>query len=108
MVTLYLFLLGVGAVGAGAYLFLFMSHVPGAKDERLGVLEPLPPQMGEWVEQEARSSDGFVVERRYLNPESTGFSGPKILLQVRYRDAETREIVRVDPEQVIKRKRVRA
>lgn len=107
MVTFYLFLLGVGAVGAGAYLFLFLSHVPGAKDERLGVLEPLPPQMGEWVEQELKSSDGLVVEQRYLHPESTGFSGPKILRQVRYRHPETREIVRVDPEQVVKRKRIR-
>ncbi len=88
-------------------MFLFLSHVPGAKDERLGVLEPLPPRMGEWVEQDAVSSDGLVVEKRYLQPESSGFSGPKVLLQVRYRDAETREIVRVDPEQVIKRKRIR-
>lgn len=108
MVTLYVFILAVGAVGAGAYMFLFLSHVPGAKEERLGVLEALPPNMGEWIEEPVPSEDGLVVEKRHLQPESSGFGGAKYLLQVRYRDPKTREILRVDPEQIIKRKRIRS
>ncbi len=106
VVTLYLFILGVGAVGAVAYLLLFMSHVPGAADERLGKWEPLPDRLGEWVKDTERTAEGLIRESRQLLPEG-GRAGAKIVLQVRYRDPHTQEIVRVEPEVTWKRKRIR-
>lgn len=108
MIAFYLFLLGVGAVGALAYMGLFLSHVPGAKDERFGALPDLPEVMGKWVEDEARNAEGLICERRHLLTEGGAFGSGKLLLQVRYRDAETREIVRIDDEQIIKRRRVKS
>lgn len=104
MVSFYVFLLIVGAIGALAYLALFMSHVPGAADERLGTLEPLPEKLNEWVEDQAQSADGLVCERRHLMSEP---SSGKMILQVRYRDPTSRDILRIEPERVIKRKRRR-
>lgn len=105
VVTLYVFLLIVGAVGALAYILLFFSHVPGAKDERLGKLEALPADLGTWVR--SGDSDGLIKEERYLLADSSGVDQSKLLLQVRYRDAKTEEIVRVDPEKAYRRRRIR-
>jgi hypothetical protein len=105
VVTFYVFLLIVGGIGALAYLAMFMSHVPGAANERLGHLEDLPQSLNQWVEDKERSADGLICERRHLMPEA---QASKMTLQVRYRDAETREIVRIEPELVIKRRRVRS
>lgn len=106
VVTFYVFLLIVGAVGALAYVFLFFSHVPGAKDERLGKLEPLPDEMSQWVELGAH--DGLVKEERRLFADPGEMDQTKILVQTRYRDPETKEIVRVDPERTYRRKRIRS
>ena len=105
VVTFYVFLLVVGAIGALAYLAMFMSHVPGAAEERLGKFEDLPRRLNEWVEDADLSEDGLVCERRHLMPNP---SGHRLILQVRYRDPVTRDIVRVEPEVTIKRRRVRA
>ncbi len=104
MVTFYVFLLIVAAVGALAYLALYFSHVPGAADERLGELEDLPKSLNEWVEDEQPSEDGLICERRHLMPDTFA---SRMTLQVRYRDPATRDIVRIDPEVTIKRRRVR-
>jgi hypothetical protein len=105
VVTLYVFLLIVGAVGALAYILLFFSHVPGAKDERLGKLEALPADLGKWVQRAEEA--GLIKEERYLMADSSGVDESKLLLQVRYRDPKTDEIVRVDPEKAYRRRRIR-
>ena len=105
VVTFYVFLLIVGAIGALAYLAMFMSHVPGAADERLGKLEPLPESLNRWVEDREPNADGLVRECRHLMPEP---SSGKMTLQVRYRDPKTREIVSVEPEVTVKRRRIRS
>lgn len=105
VVTFYVFLLIVGALGAVAYLLMFMSHVPGAANERFGTLDALPSSLNKWVEDEALSSDGLVCERRHLMAEQ---DASKMILQVRYRDPKSHEIVRVEAEQTIKRRRRRA
>jgi hypothetical protein len=84
-----------------------MSHIPGAADERLGALEKLPDNLGSWVADAELSSDGLVRESRHLEPERGLFGRPKLLLQVRYRDPNTREILRIEPEVVVIRKRIR-
>lgn len=105
---LYVLLLLIGAAGVAAYVLFVFMHVPGASKERLGELEPVPDDVGRWVldtesaEGEAARSQGLLRERRLLLQEG----GRRFIKQVRYRDAETREIVRIEPEEVIPRRRV--
>lgn len=96
------FMFVIAGLGAAVYLALFMSHVPGAKEERFGELEPLPARLGEWIPDEARASDGTLREQRHLFDESRR----TLTLQVRYR-GPSGDIVRVEPEQTVKRKRIR-
>lgn len=105
----YLFLLLIAALGVGFYLLFFFQNVPGAMEERLGVLEPLPDDLGEW-KQDERSETGKaallneeVCEQRVFFDETRG----KLLHQVRYRSRSNDEIVRVGPERVVKRRRIR-
>lgn len=100
----YFFLLGVAALGALVYLGLFFAHVPGASEERLGVWEPLPKDLNEWCDRGLE--DGLVREERYLFDDSAGGPG-KLSLQVRFRDPVTRAIVRIAPETLVPRRRVR-
>jgi hypothetical protein len=105
----YLFLLICGAIGIGIYLVFIMNLVPGAAEERLGVLEALPSDVGKWKEDHesdaARSAekDGLVREVRHFFYETNG----RLVFQARYRNRATNEIVRTEPERAVKRRRVR-
>ncbi|HEX6275679.1 MAG TPA: hypothetical protein VFZ53_21710 [Polyangiaceae bacterium] len=105
----YVFLLICGAISIGIYLLFIMNLVPGAKEERLGVLEALPPDVGKWktdedsAEGKAAASEGLVREVRYFYYEATD----RLVRQARYRNPETNEIVRTGPEEAVKRRRVR-
>jgi hypothetical protein len=107
-VNFVIFMLVVAAAGTAVYLLFFMSHVPGAAEERLGALEPLPADIGQWVRDEKPSEGGMVRERRILSGESMGMSADRLVVQVRYRHPETNKIEKVVPEEVVKRRRVRA
>lgn len=104
----YVFLLVLAALGIGIYLIVFLGNVPGAAEERLGVIEPLPPDVGQWQEdldspEAARArEEGLKRESRTFFDEARG----RLLRQVRYRHAESDEIVRAEPDQVVKRRRV--
>lgn len=100
-------MLVIAALGSGAYLALFFSHVPGATDERLGGFEPLPPHLGQWQTVDASSEDGLVREERYLFRASGSGGAGTVTFQVRYRDPNSREIVRIEPEVVTKRRRAK-
>jgi hypothetical protein len=106
----YVFLLLLAAAGVAVYLLFFLSHVPGATEERLGEYEPLPEGLGVWrVDEEGPSgraarAEGLVREERLLLQEG----GRRFIKQVRYRSAETREIVRIEPEELIPRRRARS
>lgn len=105
----YVFLLVLAALGIGIYLIVFLGNVPGAAEERLGVLEPLPSDVGKWQEDldstegKGASEQGLKRETRTFFDEARG----RLLSQVRYRDAESNEIVRAEPDRVVKRRRVR-
>lgn len=107
----YVFLLVVAAGGIGLYLLFIFNLVPGMKEERLGVLEPLPDNLGKWVPDEsseagrAARAEGLVRETRHYHYEAG--SGGKLVLQARVRNPENDDIVRVEQEQVVKRRRVR-
>jgi hypothetical protein len=105
----YVFLLICAVIGIGIYLIFILNLVPGAKEERLGVLEPLPTDVGKWKEDEASDegrgarSEGLVREVRHYFYEANG----RLVRQVRYRNMATNEIVRTEPEEAVKRRRVR-
>jgi len=72
------------------------------------VLEPLPRDVGTWkIDDDGAAkqthAEGLVREVRHYYYESAN----RLVLQVRYRNKESGEIVRVEPEQTVKRKRVR-
>ncbi len=108
----YLFLLGVAAAGGLIYLFIAGMY-PGLKEERFGVLEPLPPDLGKWQldsDSEAgrkATADGKKLEVRYLFEEGGLLSSGKLLRQSRLRDGATNDILTVLPDEPIKRRRVR-
>jgi hypothetical protein len=106
----YLFLLLVGVAGIGLYLLFMFNLVPGMAEERLGVLEALPPDTGTWkVDAEsdaarAAAAEGLVREVRHFFYEDRG----RLVLQARCRNRETNEIVRIEAETPIKRRRIRS
>jgi hypothetical protein len=108
----YLFLLGVALVGGIIYLFV-AGLFPGLKEERFGVLEPLPPNLGKWeVDGEtdagrAAAAQGRKREVRLMFEEGGLLGAGKLTRQARLRDASTNEIVTVLPDEVLKRKRIR-
>jgi hypothetical protein len=108
----YLFLLGVAVAGGIVYLFI-AGLFPGLKEERFGVLEPLPPNLGQWqtdVESDAgraASAEGKRREVRLLFEAGGLISSGKLTRQARLRDASTNEILAVLPDEIVKRKRVK-
>jgi hypothetical protein len=110
----YLFLVLVGFGAVGVYVTLILHLVPGAAEERLGVLEELPPDLGVWQtddsspEGKAASARGLIRQIRTCHEPAVGwFGSERLLRQTRYRDRATNEIVRVDQDTAVKRRRVR-
>ncbi len=110
----YVFLIIVAALGVGVYLLFIFKLVPGAMEERLGVLEPLPDDVGQWKpddhspEARAALERGQKREERLFFEEGKGiFAQGRLLKQVRYRSAASNEIVEVLPDEPVKRRRIR-
>jgi hypothetical protein len=108
------FLFIIGLVGLVFYIVIIQSEVPGAVEQRLGVLEALPEDVGKWkvddTSEDAKDaiSKGLRREVRIWHDPNAGvFRKNQLVRQVRYRNAATNEIVRVEPEEVIRRKRVK-
>lgn len=96
-------------VVAGFWLAIFgvffLAQGVKVSDLWRGPLEPLPENLNQWREAPERSDEQLLAEERYLLPEGQGEE--KLLLQVRYRDRQTQQVVRVEPERVVPRARVR-
>lgn len=111
----YLFLLVVAALGVAVYLLFIFKLVPGALEERVGVLEPLPEDVGKWRIDE-HSADGRAArdrgekrEERLFFEESQGLLAQgRLVRQVRYRNAASNSIERVEADEPVKRKRIRS
>lgn len=110
----YAFLLIIAVAGIGIYVALIFHLVPGAAEDRLGVLEELPPDAGVWKTDDSSpaamtaATQGLTRQVRLFHLPTAGwFGGERLIRQVRYRDRTTDEIVRVEPDEVVKRRRVR-
>lgn len=110
---IYLFVVLIGGLGTLAYLAIMFNAVPGAADERLGKLEELPENLGEWItddstaESTALAAAGKRLEVRHLLEAGGLFKGQFLVKQVRVRDVATNEIVEVKPEVRTRRRRRR-
>jgi len=111
---LYVFVIVLGFLGVAAYLLVIFREVPGAVEERLGTLEALPEDIGQWKaddssdEGRAAALRGELREVRLWQHHSAGTSGKEGLVeQVRYRNLVTNEICRSEPDRPIKRRRRR-
>lgn len=114
MIEFVIALIVISIVSVGIYLLVVYREVPGAVETRLGKLEDLPENLGEWsVDTESdegrrAAEQGLEREVRYLQREGGVFDKPALRKQVRYRSKATRKIERVDPEEVVPRRRVKA
>lgn len=111
---MYLFLALTGVLAVAVYILVIYRAVPGAAEERLGDLAPLPEDLGKWkadVDSEAGKTAHANHEirelRTWLQPSSGLFSPGGLVEQARYRDAQTGDILRSDPDRRLKRRRVK-
>jgi hypothetical protein len=111
---IYIVLLLISIIGGIVYVVIVMMEVPGMADERLGVFEPLPENLNQWVidcESDAGKAAlerGQQRETRLFADPAGGFLGrERLLRQARYRNLRTDEIDSVEPDQPYRRKRVR-
>jgi hypothetical protein len=105
----YAFLMVIAIGGIALYIFVILREVPGAAEERLGSFEDLPENVNKWQADET-SSEGKAALARGQRREARLYfveQDGKLLRQVRYRNAQTDEIERAEPDEVVKRKRVR-
>ncbi len=108
------FLLLLALASIALYVGLMLREVPGFAEQRLGQLEELPEAVGKWCDDDtspegrAASARGELRQVRHLyDPDGGFFSGGSITRQVRYRALNTHEILRTEPEQVTRRRRVK-
>jgi hypothetical protein len=92
---------------AGVFAVFFTSQGTNLVEFLLGPYEPLPDDLNKWVTAGIEEQSGLVREERVLLPAGRD-GGPVLLRQARFRDPTTRAIVRVRPEERVRRRRVRA
>jgi hypothetical protein len=86
------------------FMVYFTSAGISPREFFFGRYEAPPADLGRWQEVDADAQTGLLREERYLLPD--GRSSPQLILQVRYRDAVSRKIVRIEPEKRVPRRRV--
>jgi len=104
------FLVFIAFIGGLFYVLIIYREVPGAIEQRLGVLEALPEDLGKWKVDE-ESEEGKAALQQGQKREVRLFhdrSSDKLLRQVRYRNRATNEVMRVDPDEPIRRKRIKS
>jgi len=109
------FLVSLAVIGALFYVLVIYREVPGALEQRLGVLEALPEDLNKWKSDEESDEGRAAVQkglrrevRLYHDPSGGGLlGGGKLVRQVRYRNRATNAVVSVEPDEPVKRKRVR-
>jgi hypothetical protein len=109
----YVFLILVALAGVTVYLVFILREVPGVAEQRFGRLV-MPPDLGKWkpdeqsAEAERAKGEGLRREVRLLWEADAGFlRRGRLVRQVRYRSLETKAIERVEPDEVVKLRRVK-
>lgn len=106
----YLLIIFLAAAGGAIYFYFFMQTVPGAVEERFGALEPLPMDVGSWKD-DTDSAEALAAQKEGLKREVRFFfeeGRQRLLKQARYRSLTTNEVVKVEPDEVVKRRRRKA
>lgn len=94
------------------YAVITLLEIPGLAEERLGRLEPLPP-LDEWFAQEDDANnrdapvDAHLVREVRIFHDPASIFGRRLIKQVRYRDRNTDEVVRTEPDRPYRRRRVK-
>jgi len=96
------------------YVLFIFEVVPGAAEERLGVAEPLPEDVGKWHVDTTTSEGKLALEQgrqreeRVFFEEGQGLFGQgRLVRQVRYRNTLSAEIEEVERDTKVRRKRIR-
>ena len=87
------------------FSIFFASQGTSALEFLLGRFEPPPEHLNEWRDVGIEQPSGLLRQERVLFPAGRQ-DGAFLLRQVRYRDPMSREIVRVSPEERVRRRRV--
>lgn len=110
----YVLLGCIGIASLAVYLLVIFREVPGAVAERLGELEGLPADLGQWTvdasSEAARAATGRGLQREqrtWREPGTGWFGRDRLLLQVRYRNLETGQIESAEPDRQLTRRRIR-
>ncbi|MEY2937376.1 MAG: hypothetical protein RL033_8125 [Pseudomonadota bacterium] len=110
----YVLLACIALASLAVYLLVIFREVPGAVAERLGELEGLPQNLGEWTlddasgEAQAARGRGLQREQRtWREPGGDWLGRDRLLLQVRYRDLQSGAIHSAEPDRVLRRRRIR-
>jgi hypothetical protein len=108
------FLVAIAAIGLLFYLLVIYREIPGAVEQRLGELEAIPADVNKWKPDDeseagkAAAAKGLLREVRLYFDEKGGALGHgKFVRQARYRNRATNAITSVEPDEPVRRKRVK-
>ena len=104
------FLVAIAFIGGLFYVLVIYREVPGAMEQRLGVLEALPEDLGKWKVDEDSEEGKAAMQQGQKREERLFFDmqSEQALRQVRFRNRATNEVTRTVPDEVVKRKRIRS
>jgi len=92
---------------AALFGIFFASQGSSAREFLFGRYEAPPEHLDTWQDVGIEQPSGLLRQERLLFP-AGGHDGPFLLRQVRYRDPHSRAIVRVAPEERVRRRRISA
>lgn len=92
---------------AAVFAIFFRSEGTSAFEFLLGRYEAPPDHLNTWRDLGIEQHSGLLRQERLLFPPGRQ-DGPILLRQVRYRDPRSKEIVRVSPEERVRRRRISA
>jgi hypothetical protein len=92
---------------AAMFATFFTSQGTSALEFLLGRYEAPPDHLNTWLDIGIEQPSGLLRQERLLFPPGCQ-DGPFLLRQVRFRDPSSKQIVRVAPEERVRRRRVSA
>jgi hypothetical protein len=92
---------------AAMFATFFTSQGTSALEFLFGRFEAPPDHLNTWRDVGIEQPSGLLRQERLLFPDGRQ-SGPVFLRQVRYRDPTSNQIVRVAPEERVRRRRISA